>query len=924
MNQLETNQLPLGLSQAPTPHIFVNSRCVIQERDGLRVAVVSGAVFHTWPAGDTVAENLFVVQAKQLRYATVAELAIALERSKRSLFLAVNHYAGGGAAAVAGKPRGRPVGSGVDVLRDAAIRRLSKEGRTVRFMANHLGTSSLTVTRALTRMGLSWKRNAPRKAKILPLLSDDGTPLIAEPSLATEGPIGQPDERRQDQTTSANDAPTRLESGSDAPATRAGEAAESVPLAPAHATTSHPSDAGESHMREVEQAIPGATGMDEASGIKAEDHQVQGSSAALPETAAEPGQVPSDAHASPAADDERAEERKPSSGAVKDVEAGNRASGTEGNGVEASTVLPGTVAELGEVPAKVYVPHDREPVPPSEENAASAEENSQEDRPQPPSAGSLERSWDVDPSNRTIDRLRASQGALLDAPPLFASGRNLPFLGVLLAIPFLVQSGVLDAARQLYPRPRAAFFGLRTTLLVVILLSLLRLKRPEHLKEYSPAELGRVLGLDRVPEVKTLRRKLTELAEGPGEELLLALARLRVEGREDALAWLYVDGHVRVYHGKEKVPSTHVTRLRIAARATQDIWVHDGDGRPFLMVTQEAHPSLATALLPIMEAVREVTGPETLPTTVVFDRGGWSPSLFKKLVGQGVDILTYRKGDFKPVPVEEFQPRQGRPGEPPWQLHDAPLVLKNGLALRQITRLVGEHQTAIVTSRQDLPAEVLAARMFDRWRQENFFKYMRQEFDLDGLIEHGAEPEDPRRETPNPEWNRRDRALKAAKVVLQKALAKSMDPEHPDVVAASAKVSELQEQRRAVPRRVLVGDMTEPTVRLLALKKRLYDGLKTVAYQIETDLLDLLTPFYARAKEEGRTLIASAFRTSGSLEVTPTELIVTLNPQSSPHRTAAVAELCRLMDETSTCFPGTALRLRYRVVEQASAPQNTA
>ncbi len=39
-------------------------------------------------------------------------------------------------------------------------------------------------------------------------------------------------------------------------------------------------------------------------------------------------------------------------------------------------------------------------------------------------------------------------------------------------------------------------------------LALLRIKRPEALKEHAPPRLGRLLGLDRAPEVKTLRCKL--------------------------------------------------------------------------------------------------------------------------------------------------------------------------------------------------------------------------------------------------------------------------------------------------------------------------------------------------------------------------------------------------------------------------------
>ena len=104
-------------------------------------------------------------------------------------------------------------------------------------------------------------------------------------------------------------------------------------------------------------------------------------------------------------------------------------------------------------------------------------------------------------------------------------------------------------------------------------MALLRIKRPEGLKERVPQDLGRVLGLDRAPEVKTLRRKLARLGSfGRATDFGRALSRHRVARRGAALGFLYVDGHVRVYHGEKTLPKAHVTRMRIALPATTDYW----------------------------------------------------------------------------------------------------------------------------------------------------------------------------------------------------------------------------------------------------------------------------------------------------------------------------------------------------------------
>jgi len=93
-------------------------------------------------------------------------------------------------------------------------------------------------------------------------------------------------------------------------------------------------------------------------------------------------------------------------------------------------------------------------------------------------------SQDTDPSDRCADRLLARLGLLEDAPPLFGSVPAVPRAGVLLALPVLVSSGVFACAKTIYGSLCPAFYGLRTSLLTLLLMALWRIKRPEGLKEY--------------------------------------------------------------------------------------------------------------------------------------------------------------------------------------------------------------------------------------------------------------------------------------------------------------------------------------------------------------------------------------------------------------------------------------------------------
>ena len=215
-------------------------------------------------------------------------------------------------------------------------------------------------------------------------------------------------------------------------------------------------------------------------------------------------------------------------------------------------------------------------------------------------------SLDVDPFHRSMDRLLASMGVLEDAAPLFACAASVPRAGVLLAIPALVSSGLLTIARKIYGSLGPAFYGLRTTLVAYVLLALLRIPRPEALKEYAPDGLGHIVGLDRMPEVKTLRRKLARLAQmKKSHELGRELARCRVRERGRLFGFLYVDGHVRAYHGKHSIPKAFDTRKRLAVPATTDYWVNDKKGDPLFVVTAEANAAMTRMLEPILEEVTQ-------------------------------------------------------------------------------------------------------------------------------------------------------------------------------------------------------------------------------------------------------------------------------------------------------------------------------
>ena len=549
-------------------------------------------------------------------------------------------------------------------------------------------------------------------------------------------------------------------------------------------------------------------------------------------------------------------------------------------------------------------------------------------------------SLDPDPLDRSTDRALAALGLLEDAAPLFAPAENLPMAGALLAIPSLVASGVLSVARKLYWSIAPAFYGLRTTLVAYILLALLRIPRPENLKEHVPGELGRIIGLDRMLEVKTLRRKLTRLASRKmGQNFGRELAQRRVAERGRMMGFLYIDGHVRAYHGKHRIAKGYDTRIRLAVPATTDYWVNDRSGDPLFVVTAEANAAMTRMLEPILQEARTLLGPGRR-ATVVFDRGGWSPKVFVKLLAMGFDILTYRKGRVRRVAEKRFVLRKARLDgrSVKYLLFDQPIrLLKGKLRLRQVTRLSENgHQTPVLTSRWDLRDIVVAYRMFERWRQENFFKYLREEYLIDGLIDYQVDPDDPQRSVLNPARTAVDKELRKARAGVKKiqesygaavlehvqggtATLRTLNAEEKkiqqELKEANDRVQKLRTQQKSLPTRSPLSQVRpdEEPVKLSTERKHLTNVLKLVAYQIESDLVNLIRPHYARTDDEGRTLIQTALRCAATLEPSATELRVTLCPLSSAHRSHAVAALCETLNRSGTCFPGTQLRMHFAV-----------
>jgi len=180
--------------------------------------------------------------------------------------------------------------------------------------------------------------------------------------------------------------------------------------------------------------------------------------------------------------------------------------------------------------------------------------------------------------------------------------------GVLLALPALLAAGLLHRTPEFYQLPNG-FYGIESVFLLLALMALARIRSLEQLRYQAPGEWGKLLGLDRIPEVRTLRAKLKLLCLDMGRAMRwnAELAREWIARQNDTELYFYCDGHVRVYHGDQTaLPRHYVARERLCLRATTDYWINAMDGQPFLYVNKEVDPGLIATLkgdvIPWLEA----------------------------------------------------------------------------------------------------------------------------------------------------------------------------------------------------------------------------------------------------------------------------------------------------------------------------------
>lgn len=327
--------------------------------------------------------------------------------------------------------------------------------------------------------------------------------------------------------------------------------------------------------------------------------------------------------------------------------------------------------------------------------------------------------------------------------------------------------------------------------------------------------------------------------------------------------------------------------------------------------------------------------------TLVFDREAYEPAFFKRLYKQHrIAILTYRKNvkdiwdeqDFKPMDVKVLEQTVTM------RLCEREAIL-GGVSLREIRRLTdGGHQTAIITTNRVISIEVAAGRMFGRWSQENFFRYMIMDYDFDKIVEYGTETIDENKEVVNPEHRKLNYRLKKQKEKTARLKAKlfplteqAIETSLDDMGVLLKKQMKLVEQiekhqlaehqlieeRAEIPARIKLKNMPDQARynKLKPESKMLMNIIKMICYRAETAVANELSNFLIiNVKEEKRMLVKQIIQNNADLipDYENKTLTVVLHSLSAPRFNLAAEKLTELLNQTETVFPGTDLTLKFK------------
>jgi hypothetical protein len=276
-----------------------------------------------------------------------------------------------------------------------------------------------------------------------------------------------------------------------------------------------------------------------------------------------------------------------------------------------------------------------------------------------------------------------------------------------------------------------------------------------------------------------------------------------------------------------------------------EFWINNSEGLPYFVVTGEVNEkmqeNITDRILPeLLENVAIKISDEQLEAdpdlprfTLVFDREVHSPKFFHKLwVEHRVAVLTYKKNVKDKWAESDFKEHETEIDSNIVKMDLCEKTIKmDNVELREIRKKgTGSHQTSIVTTNKKLTTILIAIKMFCRWTQENFFKYLRSDYDLDRIAHYIVN------ENLNTNADGTEKNLERQ--------SKVKDELH----GFEADEKEILEQRKQHPYKITIKEMEEKIrYNKLDIESKLFQNIiKMICYRAETTFSILMAANYKK------------------------------------------------------------------------------
>ena len=388
-------------------------------------------------------------------------------------------------------------------------------------------------------------------------------------------------------------------------------------------------------------------------------------------------------------------------------------------------------------------------------------------------------------------------------------------------------------------------------------------------------------------------------------------------------------------------------------RATIDYWVNALDGQPFFKVTKEINSGLIKVLeneiVPQLEEVvpHQPTEIKLLADIylnrflIVFDREGYSPDFFLKMKEKRIACVTYHKHPGEDWPEAEFRLQKVKLNgiqTVEMNLAERGSKLSNGLWVREVRKLSqNHHQTSVISTDYISDLRSISVAMFSRWSQENYFRYMRQEYNLDALIDYKVESIDGTIQIVNPQYRKIDGQVRSKVGILNRRMIefaatsfkKEINPKKiekyqqkkaelkEEIEELQVEVKILKKERKETRRHITISELPEDDrfKRLNTKSKYFIDTIKMIAYRAETAMSNILREKMSQTKE-ARSLLRALYTNEANLIPNEKEGTLTVELHHFVNRKddISITHLCDELNATKTIFPGTNMKLIYKLV----------